>query len=220
MQGRDENSAREALPSPPPPATAGTGGSKGLAELFTEPLHSRFRRPMTAWYDYLSLAGLVVFAISLFATYWINVTISVPNLLTDKQVTASQGYGLFESGWGWVALAVFIAVVAGLWFVQFRGLLSLGAGIYCLSFTVLFSIGVWWRINAIIGDYESFARTIPLVGNLIADLLVFLAKEYLDVSVSTGFWLFIPAGVLLVAGGLFRYLDSRRLQLRSSETDG
>ena len=80
----------------------------------------------------------------------------------------------------------------------------LGAGVFCLVFNVVFYIGAWKKINGIIGDVVSLARSIPFIGEMLGEAICELTKSMLYVHVSLGFWLFVPAGLLLIAGGVLR----------------
>jgi hypothetical protein len=101
-------------------------------------------------------------------------------------------------------VAALVAMVAGLWFVQTRGAILLAAGIYCILFDIVFYVGVWKKVNGIIGDVVSLAKSIPFVGELLRQAILQLVKSVLIIHVAAGFWLFMPAGLLLIIGGLFR----------------
>jgi hypothetical protein len=106
-------------------------------------------------------------------------------------------------------VAVLVIMVAGLWFVQTRGAIILGAGIYCLVFNIIFYIGAWQKVNAIIGDIVALFRGVPYLGGLLGKVVTEVSKRILHVNVAAGYYLFIPAGILLVAGGVVRLLASR-----------
>lgn len=185
--------------------------SGGIGRFMAAPLGSD-HPPMTLAGDWLSAAGALLFAVSLFALPWLTVGLrDVFGIGTALGVRPPQNsYGLFVSPWAWLLVLVLALVLGGLWFVQSRGVVSLLAGVFCLGFNVVFFIGVWQKINAIIGDVVSLARSIPFIGELLGRAVTELAKGMLDVNVAPGFWLFVPAGLLLVAGGALRLAASRR----------
>jgi hypothetical protein len=114
----------------------------------------------------------------------------------------------------WLMAALLVVIVLGLWFVQTKGGIVIGAGVACLIFNVVFFIGVWKKVNGIIGDVVGLARSIPFIGDVLGAALSQIAKSMLSVHVATGYWLFVPAGLLLIAGG------SLRLASRGSRTAG
>ncbi|MBU4175585.1 MAG: hypothetical protein KKB90_01315 [Actinobacteria bacterium] len=170
-----------------------------VSRFFRSPLQSVYAPPMTQPGDWFGASGVVLFAISIFALPWITVGAEAMGYKVYE-----TNYGLFVSPWVWVMVAVLVVAVAGLWFVQTRGAVVLGAGIFCLIFSVVFYIGAWKKINAIIGDVVSLARKVPLVGELLGDVILGLTKNMLTVHVAPGYWLLIPAGILLVVGGAIR----------------
>jgi hypothetical protein len=177
-----------------------------VVEFFTSPLNGLHPAPMRLVADWLSAAGILLFAISVFALPWITVGIrDVLGIGKALGVDAPEkSYGLFVSPWAWLMVAVLLLMLAGLWFVQTRGAILLGAGAYCLIFNVIFYIGAWKKVNGIIGDVVGLARSIPVIGNMLGDILMELTKSMLNVHVALGFWLFVPAGVLLILGGALR----------------
>lgn len=170
----------------------------------TSPLHSEYSPPFRDWGDWLTLAGLAFFCVSVFALDWIKV--SVKTALVSQE--ASEGFGLFESPWAWVTVVAFIMVLAGLWFVQARGLPAFITGLYCLAFSIIFYIGAWMKIRTIIGDIMELVRGIPFIGYVLEDLAAELIDKFLSVDVAIGYWLFIPAGLLITAGGFIRFYNS------------
>jgi hypothetical protein len=76
---------------------------------------------------------------------------------------------------------------------------------------VVFFVGAWHKINAIIGDVLKLARSIPFIGEALGIAVDRLAKEFLSVHVSAGYWLFIPTGVLLIVGGALRLASHPRI---------
>jgi hypothetical protein len=168
-----------------------------VLRFFSSPLRSKYPPPMTHIGDYFAVAGLVLFCISVFGLDWMAV--GVKDLLGIGKTLGIKGprvgYGLFVSPWAWGMVAVLVITVAGVWFVQTRGGITLGAGIYCLVFNVVFFIGAWHKINAIIGDIAKVARNVPFIGQMLGE------------AVNT---LFIPAGLLLVTGGALRLASRPR----------
>lgn len=189
----------------PEETQAHTAGGR-FKDLMTAPLEGRLPRPMTQPGDYVVLAGIVLYAVSVFGLKWM--TVGIRDVTGIGETLGIKGprmsFGLFKSPWAWALVVLLALAVAGLWFVQARGWISVGAGVFCLVFNVIFFIGAWHKINAIIGDVVSFARGIPFIGQALGDVVGKLAKQYLSVHVSIGYWLFIPAGILLIAGGLMR----------------
>jgi len=185
---------------------------KKIKDYFTSPLRSKYPPPMTHIGDYLAAAGVVFFIVSVFALSWISVgvkdVLGIGHTLGIK--SPQKTYGLFVSPWAWVMVGVLVLIICGIWFVQTRGGITLGAGIFCLLFNVIFFIGAWHKINAIIGDIVSLAKSIPFIGEALGQFVGQLAKSLLSVHVSVGFWLFIPAGLLLAAGGALRIVSKPR----------
>lgn len=179
-----------------------------VRRFFASPLNSNYAVPFRDWGDWLTLAGIILFSISVFALNWIRVGVKVP-LVKE----ASEGFGLFESPWAWVTVAVFVLVLIGLWFVQTRGLVAFIAGLYCIAFSVVFYIGAWLKIRSIIGDVMELIRGVPFVGYLLEDLAAELIDKYLSINVDIGYWLFIPAGLLIAAGGFVRFYNSGGLNM-------
>lgn len=182
---------------------------------FVSPLRSGKCPPFRSPGDWLAVAGLLLFSISVFALNWL--TVSAKPFGAEIY---SQGYGLFVSPWAWSMVAVLVVILAGLWFVQTKGLVVLGGGLYCIAFSILFYIGTWWRIRAIIGDVVTLARSVPFIGGVLGDIAADFMKNQLSVKVDLGYWLFIPAGLLLIAGALYRLLGSDKSDLLAKEGGG
>lgn len=176
-----------------------------VAGFFTSPLASGYPSIMKNSGDWLASAGAVLFIVAVFGLSWIRIRISA-----FGSEIAQADYGLFVSPWAWGMVVVLVAIVAGLWFVQTRGVILIGAGIYCLLFNVIFFIGAWHKINAIIGDIVGLARSVPFVGSLLGQIVTEITKRVLDVNLLIGFYLFIPAGVLLLAGGCVRLASASK----------
>ena len=175
-----------------------------VSRFFRSPLQSAYAPPMTQPGDWFGASGVVLFAISIFALPWITIGAEVPVPgLGDVQFYEAN-YGLFVSPWAWVMVAVLVLTLAGLWFVQTRGAILLSAGVLCLIFNVVFYVGAWKKIDAIIGDVVSLAGKVPLVGGILVELIQEFTKNILTVRVAPGYWLLIPAGILLVVGGAIR----------------
>jgi hypothetical protein len=176
---------------------------RAVRRFLWSPLDGRYRRPMSNAGDWLALMGMILFTISVFALPWIRLTVNV-----FGQSVYSESFGLFVSPWAWGMVAVLVIMAAGLWFVQTRGAVILGSGIYCLVFIIVFYIGAWQKVNAIIGDIVALIRSVPFLGGLLGGVFTEVSKRALRVDVSAGYYLFIPAGILLVAGGAVRLLGS------------
>lgn len=176
------------------------------------PLKGKYLPPATQVGDYVACAGLALFIISVFGLNWISIglkdVLGIGKALGVKSPQVK--YGLFASPWAWGMVAVLVVTLAGLWFVQTRGGVTLGAGIYCLLFNVIFFVGAWRKINAIVGDVVKLARSVPFIGEALGIALSRIAKEFLSVHVAAGFWLFIPAGALLIVGGALRLASKPR----------
>jgi len=177
-----------------------------LVRFFTSPLSGKYPAPMRTYGDWFSVSGIVLFVVTVFALPWL--TVGIKDILgigrTFGVKSPTKSYGLFVSPWAWLMVAVLVAMIAGLWFVQTRGGITLGAGILCLVFNMIFFIGVWKQINGVIGDVVSLARSIPFIGEALGSAVSQLVKSMLVVHVAVGYWLFIPAGVLLIVGGSLR----------------
>ncbi len=173
---------------------------------WTVPLKGRYPPPMSMAGDWLAAVGVIVFFVSVCFLPWITVgvkdVLGIQKMLGIKVPSAS--YGLFESPWAWAMLGVLAVMLCGMYFVQTRGALVLGAGIFCVLFDVLFYIGAWQKINAIIGDVVEIARGIPVIGDALGEMLISLTKQYLSVKVAAGWWLMLPAAVLLILGASLR----------------
>lgn len=174
-----------------------------VKEFFTSPLHSKYFAPFRDWGDWLTLAGILLFCISVFALDWIRISVKMP--LANE---VSEGFGLFKSPWAWVTVVALCVVLAGLWFVQTRGLAAAVTGLYCIAFSVIFYVGAWLKIRSIIGDVLELVRGIPFIGYLLEDLAANLIDKYMAISVDIGYWLFIPAGLLITVGGIVRFYNS------------
>ncbi len=177
-----------------------------VIEFLTSPLHGPQAPPMRLIGDWLSVAGVVLYCVSVFALPWI--TVGIKDVFGIGQALGmgvpEKSYGLFVSPWAWAMVGVLALILTGIWFVQTRGAIVLASGVFCLAFNVLFFIGAWKKINAIIGDVVNLARSIPFIGEFLGQAISELVKNMLTVHVAPGFWLFIPAGVLLIAGGALR----------------
>ena len=191
-----------------------------VAMFLASPLRGPYAPPMRLVADWLSAGGILLFIISVFALPWI--TVGIKDVLGIGQALGmgapEKSYGLFVSPWAWVMVAVLVVMLAGLWFVQTRGGILLGAGVFCLVFNVVFFIGAWQKINGIVGDVVNLARSIPFIGEFLGNAISELVKGMLSVHVAPGFWLFVPAGVLLVLGGALRLFNDsgRRARERAS----
>ncbi|MDD5747748.1 MAG: hypothetical protein PHP64_01630 [Actinomycetota bacterium] len=182
-------------------------GSKflGLLKSPLAPLDSDFPHPFSIFADWIAFAGLIVSSVAIFALPWINISFSA-----FGRKVASEDFGLFESPWAWTMVAVIVAVICGIWFVQTRGYLTSAAGVYCLVFNVVFYIGAWKKINAIIGDIVGLARSIPVLGESISSFVESVMKESLDVGVALGFWVFLSGGILFLIGGILRVRECKQ----------
>lgn len=189
----------------------GGGAREKITAFFASPLHAPYAPPMRQAGDWFSAAGIVLFIVAVFALPWI--TISVEAFGATAYETSS---GLFASPWAWSMVVVLLAILGGLWFVQTRGAVVLGAGIYCLLFNVIFYIGAWKKIKAIIGDVVNIARSVPIIGDLLGALVEQAARDMLNVKVGPGFYLLIPAGILLLVGGALRLAHRPRAAQRSA----
>lgn len=192
-----------------------------VLRFLSSPLRSKYPAPMTHVGDYFAAAGLVIFCVSVFGLKWI--TVSVKDVLGIGQALGVKGphasYGLFVSPWAWGMVAVLVIAVGGMWFVQARGIVTLGVGAYCLLFNLIFFIGVWHKINAIIGNIVKIVSSAPVIGQMLGQVVNTLAKELLSVHVAVGYWLFIPAGLLLVTGGALRLASRPRALASEGEAE-
>jgi hypothetical protein len=193
-------------------------GRNAFVEFVTSPFHSKYPSPMTHIGDYIATVGVILFIVSVFFLKWIDVGLK-DVLGVGKALgmhSPEKSYGLFVSPWAWVMVGVLVVLVLGIYFVQTRGGVTLGIGIFCLIFNIIFYIGAWQKINAIIGDIVDLAKSVPFIGQILGEAISHLAKALLAVHVAAGYWLFIPAGLLLVVGGLLR-LASRPRMLSQGE---
>jgi hypothetical protein len=165
------------------------------------PLDGKYQRPMSNAGDWLAALGAVLFIVAVFALPWIRLSINV-----FGRTLYGADYGLFVSPWAWGMVAVLAIMAAGFWFVQTRGALIIAVGAYCLIFNIVFFIGAWQKINAIIGDIVGLARSVPFVGGLLGKVFTEVTKRVLHVNVSAGYYLFIGAGILLLTGGVVRLM--------------
>ena len=204
-----QKSGEPPLPAQPPlPADQPAAPDEGEARthFWLAPLHGPNPRPMSMVGDWVAASGIVLFFVSVCLLPWINVGVKdvfgVTELLGIKAPSAS--YGLFESPWAWAMLGVLVVMLLGMYFVQTRGALVLAAGVSCLIFNVVFFIGAWQKINAIIGNVTDIARSIPIIGQALGEAVEQLTKQFLSVHVAAGFWVLIPAAVLLIVGASLR----------------
>jgi hypothetical protein len=195
------------------------GGRKRnpVVAFLLSPLDGTNPAPMRLVGDWICVAGIALFCVSAFALPWL--TVGVKDVLGIGKALGvrapSESYKLSVSPWAlWLMAALLVVIVLGLWFVQTKGGIVIGAGVACLIFNVVFFIGVWKKVNGIIGDVVGLARSIPFIGDVLGAALSQIAKSMLSVHVATGYWLFVPAGLLLIAGG------SLRLASRGSRTAG
>lgn len=177
------------------------------------PFRNKYPPPMTHVGDYIAAMGLILFVISVFALKWIKVEVN--DVLGIGKALGVQGpqarYGLFASPWAWVMVGVLVMLVLGIYFVQTRGGVTLGVGVFCILFNIIFFIGAWKKINGIIGDVVGLAKSVPVIGQFLGQALTMLTKELLSVHVAAGFWLMIPAGILIMAGGALRLASKPRM---------
>lgn len=193
-----------------------------ISGFFSSPMRSEQASPMKDPGDWIAAAGLIVLVIAVFALPWLRIIVKIPYLEPTGE------YGLFVSPWAWGLVFVMLVVLAGIWFVQTRGWLTIGAGAFCLIFNVIFFFGVWYKINAVIGDLLSLARHIPVIGyyfgpmieNLLRELGVDeFIKQGLDVSMRSGYWVFMVGGILVLTGGIVRLVNSIRSSRKARELE-
>jgi hypothetical protein len=193
-------------------------GGNRFVRFIASPLRGKYLPPMTQVGDYLAAAGILLFVIAVFGLDWISV--GIKDVLGIGKVLGVKSpqvkYGLFVSPWAWGMVVVLVVMIAGLWFVQTRGGITLGAGIYCLIFEVIFFLGAWYKINSIIGNVVKLAQSVPIIGQALGLAVSQIAKELLVVHVGPGYWLFIPTALLLIVGGALR-LASKPRSLTSGE---
>jgi hypothetical protein len=169
---------------------------------------SVFRNPG----DWVALAALVPFVLSVFVLEWISIRVRIPDYVPIVGGIESRRLrttvGLLDIPWYWIVLIfmVLAATVFCFFLVRTRGGVTLGAGFFYLLFAVLFFFGAWYKINAIIGDIVKLFVKIPLIGQLVEEALTRLTKDALVVTFQPGFYIFIAAGLLLLAGGVLRLL--------------
>jgi hypothetical protein len=181
-----------------------------LVRFLAAPLSGEYQPPMHNLGDWFSVSGIALFVVAVFALPWLTVGLKdVFGLSRAFGVKPSKSYGLFVTPWAWLMVGLLVALIAGMWFVQTRGGIVIGAGILCLIVNVVFFIGVWKKINGVIGDVVSLARSIPFIGKLLGAAVSEIVKSMLEVHVAIGYWLFIPAGVLLIVGGSIRLASGR-----------
>ena len=173
---------------------------KKIKGFLTSPLRSPMGPPLGFAGDWLALAGTILYFTCVAALPWIEVRVHIGGLDIAK-----GKFGLFESPWAWALVVLGVLLVVGLWFVQMRGILTLAMGIFCWIFAIIFWVGVWKKIESIVGPIVRLARALPLFGPLIEEVLLKITKETLEVNVSWGYIFFIVAGGLLMTGGLLRY---------------
>jgi hypothetical protein len=180
---------------------------------FTSPLRGKYPPPLGHIGDYFALGGTVLFVISVFFLKWMSVglkdVLGVGRVLGMK--SPQKQYGLFVSPWAWVMVGVLAVLVVGIYFVQTRGGVTLAVGAFCLLFNIVFFIGAWQKINAIIGNVVDLAKAVPIIGDMLGQAISNLSKTLLSVHVAAGYWLLIPAGLLLIVGGALRMASKPRI---------
>jgi len=163
------------------------------------PLDGRYPLPMRDAGDWIAALGVALFVVAVFALPWIKLSVSA-----FGSSLYSQEFGLFVSPWAWGMVALLVIMAAGLWFTQARGAVILGAGFYCVIFSIIFYVGAWQKVNAIIGDIVGLARSVPLIGRLLGTVITEITKRTLHVGLSSGYYLSIAAGIILIVGGAIR----------------
>ena len=163
------------------------------------PLDGRYPLPMRNAGDWIAALGVALFVVAVFALPWIKLSVSALG-----SSLYSQEFGLFVSPWAWGMVALLVIMAAGLWFTQARGAVILGAGFYCVIFSIIFYVGAWQKVNAIIGDIVGLARSVPLIGRLLGTVITEITKRTLHVGLSSGYYLSIAAGIILIVGGAIR----------------
>jgi len=125
-------------------------------------------------------------------------------LVDHKAVTLK----LLDVPWYWTALLCVLAgaFLACFFVVRTRGAVTIAVGALFLLFNVVFFLGAWYKINAIIGDITGTVSGLPLVGRYLGALVSEISKRVLVVRVESGYYVFMAAGILLLAGGLLRLL--------------
>jgi len=208
-------------------AAAGPGK---FMRFLREPLAGVFPKPMSIAGDYLSLAGALCFLVSISGLVWINAGIDLDAVIDRADRTPALGwifklapYGskerilelipesrrdwsvkIFQVPWTWLLIIAFVGLLLGLWFVQARGGVTIGIGVFSLVFAALFYVMAIKKVAEVIGAQVSFLRMIPLIGDWLAGEAESFIKSVIFVNFSTGFYLYIVAGVLLVVGGSMR----------------
>jgi hypothetical protein len=176
--------------------------------------------------DWVALASIVPFVVSVFVLKWIAVSLRVPSYvplvggLESRRLRKTVG--LLEIPWYWILLVLLVlaAFIVCFFLIRTRGWVTLGAGLFYLLFAVLFFFGAWYKINAIIGDIMDIFAKLPLIGPILKDALSQLTKDALVVRFQPGYYVFIAAGALLAAGGLLRLLlGSRGVALPVADSD-
>lgn len=158
--------------------------------------------------DYLLAAAVVMSALSLFWLDWMKAGISTGALGIDLGTTWIRTLRLTDTPWYWFVLLVLILLpaIASLFLPRLQGLPPVVSGVLFVMFGVLFLFGVWYRINGIIGDLAALIRAVPYVGNLLGDAFTGLTRRMVQVELQPGYYLFLCSGLLMVAGGLARFL--------------
>jgi hypothetical protein len=163
------------------------------------PLDGKYPLPMRNAGDWIAALGVALFVVAVFALPWIKLSVSA-----FGSSLHSQEFGLFVSPWAWGMVALLVIMAAGLWFTQARGAVILGAGVCCVIFSIIFYVGAWQKVNAIIGDIVGLARSVPLIGQLLGTVITEITKRILHVGLSSGYYLSIAAGIILIVGGAIR----------------
>ncbi len=168
-------------------------------------------KPFSKPGDWVAGLGFVVAAVSCLAFPWLGISVDLGGLQIFKgevrsiRFTELPCYWLVLMAIIWVA-AVVLLVIGPKW----RGWVAVGAGGLYAAFSVVFFFGAWYKVHAIVGDIASLLKKVPFIGGRLAQLFEELTKSMISLHFKVGYFLFIAAALLLIAGGVWRLVSVRR----------
>jgi len=169
-------------------------------------------KPFSNIGDYLTAGGLVVAIISFLALPWLGVNANVGALGFQLYNGELKSISFTQLPWYWILImfVVWAGVAVFLFLPKARGGVALGVGCAYAAFTVAFFFGAWYKVHAIVGDIAAALKQIPYVGTRLAALFEEATKNLISLKLKAGYWVFVVAALLLIAGGVVRLTTGRR----------
>ena len=161
--------------------------------------------------DWPAAGGLLAAAVSFFALPWLGVTANIDPLGYKLFNGEVKSVSLLQLPWYWTAMlfVTWVAVAAFLLLPRSRGGVSLGVGGLYAAFAIVFFFGAWYKLHVVVGDIASILKGVPYIGGKLADMFEQATRNIVGLRVKSGYFLFIAAAVLLIAGGAVRLWTGR-----------